>query len=318
MKYRKLGRTGFNVSILSYGGSSLGSVFRKIDEEEGIDTVQNAFDSGINYFDCSPFYGLTEAEKLMGRALKDLPRDQYYLSTKAGRFGWNEFDFSYDRIICSAEESMKRLNVDYLDILNLHDIEYNDCFYLEQALNEGIPALVKLKEQGKIRFFGIAAYPLSLIRKIVESHDIDIVMNHNSFALNDTRLLELLPLMKEKNTGLINSAPLSSGLLSARGVASWHPASDQDKTIIAKALEFCKEQGTSLEKLAIQFAVSCEDIPTTLISTANRERIKMNAQYVDEPLNMELVEQVRGILKPILNKDWDDFKIQNLESKSQN
>ena len=79
MKYRKLGRTGFNVSILSYGGSSLGSVFRKIDEQEGVETVHNAFDSGINYFDCSPFYGLTEAERIMGRALKDIPRDQYYL-----------------------------------------------------------------------------------------------------------------------------------------------------------------------------------------------------------------------------------------------
>ncbi len=315
MKYRKLGRTGFNVSILGYGGSSLGSVFRKIDEQEGIDTVQNAFDSGINYFDCSPFYGLTEAERIMGQALENIPREKYYLSTKAGRFGWNEFDFSFDRIIRSAEESMKRLKVDYLDILNLHDIEYNDGFYLEQALNEGIPALQKLKEQGKIRFFGIATYPIPLIRRLIDSHDIDTVMNHNSFSLNDTRLLELLPLIKEKNTGLINAAPLSSGLLSARGVASWHPASDADKAIIDKAVDYCKEQGTSIEKLAVQFAVSCDDIPTTLISTANPERIKMNAEYVDESLDHELVGHVRGILKPILNKDWEDFTTEQLRTK---
>jgi L-galactose dehydrogenase len=310
MKYRKLGRTGFDVSILSYGGSSLGSVFRKINEQEGINTVYNAFDSGINYFDCSPFYGLTEAERIMGLALKDIPRDQYYLSTKAGRYGWNEFDFSFERIIKSAEESMKRLKVDYLDILNLHDIEYNEGFYLEQVFNEAIPALEKLKEQGKIRFFGVATYPLPLIRRVIESFDIDTVMNHNLFALNDTRLLGLLPLIGEKNIGLINAAPLSSGLLSARGVASWHPAGEEDKAIIDKAVEFCIERGTSLEKLAIQFAVSCEDIPTTLISTANPVRIKLNAGYVDEPLNRSLVDEVREILKPILNKDWDDFKKQ--------
>ena len=315
MKYRKLGRTGFNVSILSYGGSSLGSVFRKIDEQEGIETVHNAFDSGINYFDCSPFYGLTEAERIMGRALGDIPRDQYYLSTKAGRFGWNKFDFSFDRIIRSAEESMKRLKVDYLDILNLHDIEYNNGFFLEQALNEGIPALQKLKEQGKIRFFGIATYPIQLIRELIDCHEIDTVMNHNCFSLNDTRLLELLPLIKEKNIALINAAPLSSGLLSARGVASWHPASDEDKAIIDKAVEYCKEQGTSIEKLAVQFAVSREDIPTTLISTANPDRIRMNASYVDESLNWELVEEVRNILKPILNKDWDDFTKKDLKTK---
>jgi L-galactose dehydrogenase len=311
MKYRKLGRTGFDVSILSYGGSTLGSVFRKINEQEGINTVHNAFDSGINYFDCSPFYGLTEAERIMGLALKDIPRDQYYLSTKAGRYGWNEFDFSFERIIKSAEESMKRLRVDYLDILNLHDLEYNECFYLEQALNEAIPALEKLKEQGKIRFFGVATYPLQLIRKIIEFHDIDTVMNHKLFALNDTRLLGLLPLIREKNIGLINAAPLSSGLLSARGVASWHPAGDEDKAIIDQAVKYCTKQGTSLEKLAIQFAVSCEDIPTTLISTANPDRIIMNAGYVDEPLNRNLVDEVREILKPILNKNWADFNSQN-------
>jgi len=301
MKYRKLGTTGFNVSILSYGGSSLGSVFRKIDENEGIKTVQNAFAYGINYFDCSPFYGLTEAERIMGRALKKLPRDQYFLSTKTGRFGWNEFDFSYNRIIQSAEESMKRLNVDYLDILNFHDIEYNNCFYLDQAINEGLPAFEKLKEQGKIRFFGIATYPLKMIREFIKIYDVDIVMNHNHYSLNDTRLLNLLPLIKEKNIGLISSAPLSSGLLSARGVASWHPAGENEKAIIDKAVEFCTEQGTSLEKLAIQFSIACEDIPTTVVSTANPERIKMNAQFVDEPLNLDMVEEVRKILKPILD-----------------
>ena len=138
MKYRKLGGTGFNVSVLSYGGSSLGSVFRKINEYEGINTVYNAFDSGINYFDNSPFYGITEAERIMGRALKDIPRDKYYLSTKAGRFGWNEFDFSFDRIIRSAEESMKRLNVDYIDtneIIVFPDNDYvADDFYKIEVL----------------------------------------------------------------------------------------------------------------------------------------------------------------------------------------
>lgn len=307
MKYRILSRTGFNVSILSYGGSSLGSVFRKIDEQEGIDTVHNAFDSGINYFDCSPFYGLNEAERIMGIALKDLPRDKYYLSTKAGRFGWNEFDFSFKRIIRSAEESMKRLKVEFLDILNLHDIEYSNCRYLEQAMNEGIPALIKLKEQGKIRFFGIATCPIQVIREFIELHDIDIVMNHNQFTLSDTRLLSLLPLIRQKNIGMINSAPLGSGLLTTRGVASWHSAGEEEKALVNKAVEFCIKQGTSIEKLAIQFAVSCEHIPTTLVSTANPARIKMNAAYVEESVNKKLVERVREILKPISNKDWDDF-----------
>jgi len=78
-------------------------------------------------------------------------------------------------------------------------------------------------------------------------------------------------------------------------------------------VEYCKKHGTSLEKLAIQFSVSREDIPTTLISTANPDRIKLNAGYVDEALNGDIVVEVRKILKPILNKDWDDFKVQKLK-----
>jgi aryl-alcohol dehydrogenase-like predicted oxidoreductase len=176
--------------------------------------------------------------------------------------------------------------------------------YFNQAVNEGIPALMKLKEQGKIRFFGVATYSLSLIRKLTELYNIDVVMNHNLFTLNDTRLLDLLPLVKMKEIGLINAAPLGSGLLTSRGVASWHPAGEEDKAIINRAIQFCKENGTSIEKLAVQFSVSREDIPTTLISTANPGRIKLNAGYVDESLDLSLLEQVREILVPIHNKDW--------------
>src|SRR5699024_5585426 len=87
MKYRKLGNTGLDVSVLSYGASSLGSVFRDINEAEGIKTVHEAVDQGINLIDVSPYYGLTKAERVLGKALKEIPRDQYLLSSKAGRYG---------------------------------------------------------------------------------------------------------------------------------------------------------------------------------------------------------------------------------------
>src|SRR5690625_1727884 len=101
MEYRELGQTGLSVSALSYGASSLGSVFRDIDENEGIKTVKTAVDQGINYIDVSPYYGLTKAETVLGKALKSIPRDQYILSTKAGRMSEHEFDFSNEQIIQS-------------------------------------------------------------------------------------------------------------------------------------------------------------------------------------------------------------------------
>src|SRR5690625_5290143 len=126
MEYRELGQTGLSVSALSYGASSLGSVFRDIDENEGIKTVKTAVEHGINYIDVSPYYGLTKAETVLGKAIKDLDRNEIILSSKAGRYGENAFDFSYERVISSVEESLARLGTEYLDILFLHDIEFGD------------------------------------------------------------------------------------------------------------------------------------------------------------------------------------------------
>src|SRR5947209_20194117 len=103
MIYRPLGQTGLQVSALSYGASPLGSVFRPIDEAEGIRTVHAAVDLGINFIDVSPYYGLTKAETVLGKALAALPRDRYLLATKVGRYGAEEFDFSAARVTASVE-----------------------------------------------------------------------------------------------------------------------------------------------------------------------------------------------------------------------
>lgn len=124
MRYRTLVNTNLEVSILSYGASSLGSVFGKIDENEGMRVVYRAVDLGINLIDVSPYYGLTKAEKVLGQAVRQIPRGKIILSTKAGRYGENNFDFSAERINRSVDESLSRLKTDYIDILHLHDVEF--------------------------------------------------------------------------------------------------------------------------------------------------------------------------------------------------
>ena len=115
------------VSNLSFGASSLGGVFHGIREEEGIRAVHTAVDNGINFIDVSPYYGHTKAETVLGKALKEIPRDKYYLSTKVGRYGKdgvNLWNYCGKRTIESVYESMERLNVDYIDLINVHDIEF--------------------------------------------------------------------------------------------------------------------------------------------------------------------------------------------------
>ncbi|WP_208589543.1 aldo/keto reductase [Gracilibacillus suaedae] len=301
MKYRKLGQTGLDVSILSYGASSLGSVFRDINESEGIKSVHAAVDQGINLIDVSPYYGLTKAETVLGRAIKDIPRDQFILSTKAGRYGEKLFDFTKKRIMNSLEESLDRLQTDYVDILLLHDIEFGSY---DEVMEEGIPALQQLKAEGKIRFFGVSGLPLTVFEKVLSKTELDVILSYCHFSLNDTSLFFLLPLLEQKNVGLINASPLSMGLLSSRPVADWHPADQEIRTACKKAAAFCERNGEDLAKLAIQYAVQDERIPTTLVSTASEKNITQNIKWAEEPIDQELLADVLEILKPVHNKTW--------------
>ena len=301
MQYRTLGRTGLSVSALSFGASSLGSVFRDVREAEGIRAVHAALDLGINYVDVSPYYGLTRAETVLGKALQDVPRDRFFLSTKAGRYGVDAFDMSSARLLRSLDESLTRLHTDYVDILLLHDVEFVP---LQQILEESIPTLIELKRQGKIRFYGISGLPLTVFSRVLAHADLDVILSYCHYSLNDTTLLGLLPSLRERGVGVINASPLSMGLLTERGTPDWHLASDALKKACQRAAEYCRAQDKDLAQLAIQFAVSNPDIPTTLFSTANPDNVAKNVRWADEPVDPVWLENVLALLKPVQDQTW--------------
>ncbi|WP_419874989.1 aldo/keto reductase [Candidatus Pristimantibacillus sp. PTI5] len=302
MKYRKLGKTGLEVSALSFGASSLGSVFRETDDAESVRTVHTAVDRGINLIDVSPYYGLTKAETVLGKAIAEIARDRFILSTKAGRYGADEFDFSEQRIIASVDESLKRLQTDYIDILFLHDIEFVP---FEQVAEGAFLALEKLKQAGKIRFSGVSGLPLTVFEKSLAYTELDAVLSYCHYSLNDTSLLDILPLLEQKQVGLISASPLSMGLLGNRALAGWHPAGAAIRAACREAAAYCASKGEDIAKLAVQFATANERIPTTLVSTANPENISKNIEWTDEPINDELLAEVLAILAPIHNRSWE-------------
>lgn len=301
MQTRKLGKTGLDVSILSFGASSLGSVFRETNEAEAIRTVHTAIDSGINYIDVSPYYGLTKAETVLGKAIKELPRDKFLLSTKVGRYGVDEFDFTKRRIESSIEESFARLNTDYIDILYLHDIEFVSS---EIIIEEAIPALQRLKQQGKIRHYGICGLPMQLFETLLPQVEVDAIISYCHYSLNDTALLGLLPLLEQRGVGLVNASPLSMGLLSTRGTPEWHLASPELKAACKRAAELCASRGQDVAKLAVQYSTSNERIPTTLVSTANPDNIRNNAAWTEQPIDEELLRDVLELLAPVHDRTW--------------
>ena len=310
MNTRPLGRTGLQVSTLSFGASSLGGVFHPVDETDAIRAVHTALDLGINYFDVAPAYGGTRSETVLGKALRGIPRDRYFLSTKIGKYtnpekyGDDTLDYSRERTRRSIDESAARLGTEYFDIIHIHDIEYEDRRHTEWALSEGFEAVSELKREGRIGAVSFGIYPMDLWHRIFTTLPVDAALVHNHYSLHDTRMLDLLPFAREKGIGMINASPFGSGLLTDRGPADWHPANAEQRAIFKQAAEFCAAQGTNISKLALQFSSQHPDIPTTMFSSASAESVKRNIAWAAEPFDPALVAQVRDILKPITHIDW--------------
>ena len=313
MQYRPLGNTGLTVPQLSFGASSLGGVFRDIDERSGVRAAHMAVDGGMNLIDVSPYYGITRAETVLGRALKEIDRSRYTLSTKAGRYGpdFSDFDFSADRITRSIDESLSRLNVDHVDILLAHDIEFGS---LDQIVSETLPAMQRLKQQGKTRFIGVSALPLVMFTRIVDRlppGTLDVILSYCHYELNDTSLLDILPRMEAAGVGVMNASPTGMGLLTRGDPPDWHPAPDALKAACREAAAHCEARGANLTKLAIQFAISNPNVPTTLVSTADPAKVQQNLRWVHEPIDEAMLHEVRQILSPVHNLTWTSGRSEN-------
>lgn len=309
--YNELGKTGRSVSRLSFGASALGDVYGPVDESAAIEAVEAALECGINYFDVAPAYGATLAEARLGKALRGTPRHRYFLSTKVGKYledgpnGAATLDYSRRRIRQALEESLERLGVDCLDFLYIHDIEYQGGRYTKWALDEGLETVLELKREGRVGAVGFGFYPADLWRHVLSAYPIDVALIHNHHCLHDTRLLELLPLAQRNGVGVVNGSPFASGLLTELGAPEWHPASPEARACFRAAADFCRNAGSSLSQLAIQFATQNPAIPTTLFSSADPGLVFDNVRWSEQPLDQGLLKEVQRILAPVRDQDWN-------------
>ena len=308
MDYRKIGNTGIEVSALSFGASSLGGVFRGINESEAIRSVYTAIEGGMNFIDVSPYYGHYKAETVLGKALREIPRDKYILSTKVGRYGKdgvNTWDYSAQRATESVYESMERLGIDHIDLINVHDIEFAN---LQQVAEETLPALVALRDKGVVSHVGITDLQLENLQWVIDhvpAGTVETVLNFCHYCLCDDKLTDYLDYFEARGIGIINASPLSMGLLSERGVPTWHPAPQPLVEACSRAAAHCKAKGYPIEKLAIQYAVQTNTrIATTLFSSANPENVKRNLKWADEPIDMQLVQEVQDIIGEQQRVSW--------------
>jgi len=314
MRYTELGKTGMKISHLSFGASSLGSVFRETKEKESFEAVEAAIEGGINFIDVSPYYGHYKAETVLGKALRNIPRDRYFLSTKVGRYGKdgkNTWDYSAQRVTDSVYESMERLGIDFIDLINVHDIEFQAALPggLQKVVDETLPALFELKAKGVVGHVGITDLQLQNLKWVVEHSEkgaVESILNFCHYTLNDDALEDYLGFFEMYGVGVINASPLSMGLLSQRGVPVWHPAPKPLVKACQRAAEFCREKGYPIEKLAVQYSVSCPRIVSTLFSSANPDNVRRNIEWANEEPDWDLVREVKEIIGDQQRVTWEN------------
>jgi aryl-alcohol dehydrogenase-like predicted oxidoreductase len=299
VKTRLLGKTGLSVPILSFGASSIGQEFRKVSLPEAMESVRVALDCGLNLIDTSPFYGRGMSEVLLGIALRDVARDSYLLCTKLGRYDLQHFDFSAKRVRESVDVSLHRLGTSHIDIILCHDIEFVP---MQQIVDETLPALRQVQQQGKVRFIGFSGYPQKIFRFICEQAEVDCVLSYNQYTLQNTRFAdETLPYLRQKGIGAMNAGPFSARLLTNAPLPAWLKEPEEVKAAARKAAAYCQSKGVDIAKLALQFSLSNPDIATTIAGSANPQNVRNWARWADEPLDQELLLGVHSIFAPVKN-----------------
>jgi len=299
MQTRPLGRTGLDVPIIAFGASSLGQEFRAVRLDEALASVRAALECGMNLFDTSPFYGRGMSEVLLGIALEGVPRDDYLLCTKLGRYDLAHFDFSARRVAESLDVSLHRLRTDHLDIVLCHDIEFVP---IQQIVDETLPALRRIQQAGKVRFIGFSGYPQKIFRFICDQADVDCVLSYNQYTLQNTRFAdETLPYLEARGIGVMNAGPFSARLLTDAPLPAWLKESEEVKAAARRAAELCRSRGSSIAKLALQFAIANPAIATTVAGSANPANVRAWAEWAAAPLDQDLLRDVQAIFAPVKN-----------------
>ena len=299
METRKLGNTDLQLPVVGFGASSLGQEFRPIQLDEAMKSVHVSLECGMNLIDTSPFYGRGMSEVLLGMALRDVPRENYILCTKLGRYHLQHFDFSAKRVAESVDVSLHRLGIDHLDMALCHHIEFVP---MQKIVDETIPALKKAQQEGKVRYIGFSGYPQKIFKFIIDQIDVDCVLSYNQYTLQNTRFAdETVPYLKEKGVGIMNAGPFSARLLTNAPLPDWLKEPESVKQAARKAAAVCEAKGVDIAKLALQFSIENPNMTTTIAGSANPNNIRKWAEWAAKPIDEALLKSVLAIFEPVKN-----------------
>ena len=301
---------GKNISNIAYGCATLANIYNPLTDNKSNDIIDFCIKNGINYFDVAPFYGGGLAEQRLGKALNSTNRDALFIATKVGRYTNEEsvsgaggyFDFSPSRIEESIKNSMKNIGINYIDLLQCHDIEHVTTDTILNAL----PILEHFKNIGYINAIGINSYPIQPLIDVIENTQIkiDSVGTYAHFTLINNSLNNYIPYFQNKNIKIINSSPLSMGLLTEKGPPNWHPASETMLNIVSEIKTLCNSKNENISDIAMKYSLNNEDILTTISGGNSVDEIMNNINSLNSTLDGNLMKEIEIISEPIKNKLW--------------
>ena len=313
----EIGSTGLRVSRLGLGGAPLSAFMYDVEESEAVATISRAFELGVRYFDTAPYYGFGRSERRYGKALAEARRDDFAISTKVGRalqpadpnttddgFVPHEldavFDFSRDAVLRTLEGSLKRLHVDSVDIVYMHDPDQ----HYRQAVDEAYPALAELRSQGVIRAIGVGMNQWQMLSDFIRQCDLNCVLMAGRYTLIDQAALPvLLPLCEERGVSVVLGGPYNRGVLASdlsRESYNYTPPMGHDAPLPHRMLEsarrikaVCDSHSVPLKAAALQFGLGHPAVAATIPGASAQSEVEDNVRMATYPIPADLWAELK-------------------------
>lgn len=313
---RKLGQTPLTVTNLGLGTTGIGGLYTATSEQAALETMQTAWELGIRFFDTAPQYGNGMAEQRLGAFFREKPRDQFVLCTKVGRLlrlpdtqlGEDAyykgtpperpvFDFSYDGVMRSVEDSLDRLGLDRIDVLHIHDPDQH-AEHFRQSLEGAYRALDTLRREQSIGAVGVGMNQSEMLAEFARNGNFDCFLLAGRYTLLEQGALqELLPLCTARSISIIIGGVYNSGLLADPRAGAKFNYEDADPVLVERAIalkEICLRHGVSLKAAAIQFPFAHPAVCSILTGARSREEMIENDRLFHQPIPSALWDELRS------------------------
>lgn len=316
---RRVGRTDLHVTSLGLGTATLGGSRVPMTDEERRNIVRTAWDGGVRYFDTAPFYGVGAAERAVGDALRDRPRNEWVLSTKVGRLlrphdsGGRtsdgriqpmpfevQYDYSYDGIMRSVEDSFQRLGLAKIDILFVHDIgvyqhgEASNAAHMKVLRESGYRALDELRRSGTVSAVGLGVNEKEVLIEVQKFGDWDVFLLAGRYTLLEQGPLDdLLPLCEQRGTSIVVGGPLNSGILAGRDTWNYAAAPPGIVQRVNAIRAVCDAHGVPLPAAALQFPLAHPVVAAIIPGPRVASEFEENQRLMQHPIPAAMWEELR-------------------------